>query len=166
MVFLFSCGGALSLREFFINNISFKLSSQNLAASRFHYCVPATLTPAALKTNVTFIRLHVQQQLCLLYSEVEVACNGPFSLTALFTKPSDCMLPAGTVFWDRSSIHSLWTFFPFCMERLVTMVSMALWIAVIASVSGFVYTYRQSNRFSYCLEMGSVYAFGNVNTER
>ena len=56
--------------------------------------------------------------------------KGFLQLTVLFTKPLDCVPLAGMLFSEQSPIHSQCTIFPFCMEWLVTMELVALWISL------------------------------------
>ena len=56
--------------------------------------------------------------------------KGFLQLTVLFTKPLDCVPLAGMLFREQSPIHGQWTIFLFCMEWLVTMELVALWISL------------------------------------
>ena len=71
-----------------------------------------------IKFNIVFMMTEMQTQrigwthflrLRRYWHSAKLDANIDFD--ALFTKPPDCVPPAGTLFRGRTSIHSQWTFF-------------------------------------------------------
>ena len=58
-----------------------------------------------------FLRLRHYWHSAKVDANIDLDATCEHTLTALFTKPPDCVQPAGTLFRDRTSIHSQWTFF-------------------------------------------------------